>query len=260
MARAGFLFRGSARYARVHPEVPLSEKMTGVQTATVKPPDRNIPWPAIALVTVILLWVGWFFFGPRGIQDGPWPATAALPSTSTCTIEKGLGAVPDVVAAHCHPSELADQGVLPDAFLRIPAAEVSMLRTHGDDAVLSIRYDGAEVDDALLTSLMSQMSGDSEIERAERLDLPSWWTATTDWAPVWPLPMGAEGTLLTSQTPSGDVSCHSGEVAGAMVFWDGDALIVHRWKETRDCLWKQLQRGGGGWKRQGFGGGGLGGR
>ncbi|MCO4745027.1 MAG: hypothetical protein KC912_09580 [Proteobacteria bacterium] len=242
----------------------MSEKMSGVQTATIEPPKREVPWIPLGIGAAVLLGLGAYFFAPGSTPAGPWPSTGPIPSPSTCAIDKGMGAVPDVVATDCHPAELAEKGILPEPYLRIAASKVSMTRTHGDDAVLSIRYEGATVDDAALSALMDQMaSEDDERGEAGSLSLPSWWTATTSWAPSWKLPSG-EGKLFWAQSPPGDLSCHEGPAAGAMVFRDGDALIVHRWRERRECLWKQMRGRGSGWKKPGFGvgfgGGGFGGR
>lgn len=233
----------------------MADNMSGIQTATVEPEEGKPPVAILAVVGVVLLGgLGWYLMG-SGADEGPWASTAPVPEESTCKIDKGMGAVPDVDAVDCHPSEMAKNQLLPPEAMMLPAASVSMYRSSTDGEWLVVRYRGLDADDAAVGGLLASIAPQGPVAKgnAETLALPAGWPTGDAWRPSWPLPEG-EGALSWVQLPEGDHSCTDEQIRGAFVFRQGDELIATKWSGKAACpLWKQIQRGRKPWQR-GFGG------
>ncbi|TNE84640.1 MAG: hypothetical protein EP330_28620 [Deltaproteobacteria bacterium] len=242
----------------------MSEKMTGIETATVEPEGGKLPVVPLAIGGVLVLAAAAWFLAQPGVDMGPWPSTGPIPEPSTCKVTKGAGAVPDVDAVDCHPAEMFAHELLPDEALMLPAASVSMFRSQKEGEWLALRYRGVKADQAAVDAVLAELAPQGKVATgtAESFELPGGWPVGEAWRPSWPAPEG-EGTLSWVQLPEGDVSCGDDEVRGAFVFQHGDELVAAKWRGKPDCpLWKQIQlRQRTPWKRPGFGGfgGGLGG-
>lgn len=235
----------------------MSEKMKGIQTATVEPEPRKLPVVPLGIGAVVVAAGAFALWGPGSVDAGPWASTASVAEPSPCRVTLGKGAVPDVDAVDCHPSEYFARGLLPPEALMVPTATASMYRSSKDGEWLAIRYRGVGDEGADAEALLAALAPKGEVDRgtAESLALPDGWPVGEAWRPSWDLPEGS-GNLTWVQSPKGDVSCSEDPVQGAFVFRAGDELVAARWKGTADCpLWKQLQRRNRTpWKRPGFGG------
>lgn len=242
----------------------MPDNMTGIETATVEPKSKQTPVIPLAIGGVLVLAAAaWFLIQPS-VDMGPWPSTGPIPEPSTCTVDKGMGAVPDVSALGCHPAEMAQHELLPDEALMLPTASVDMFRSAKEGQWLVLRYHGVQADAAAVDAVLASLapSGETGEGSADSMILPPAWPSGDSWRPSWPLPEG-EGTLRWVQAPAELEACSDERLRGAFVFEQGDTLIAAKIEAKADCpLWQQVQqKNRTPWKRPGFGGfgGGLGG-
>ena len=225
----------------------------GVQTAERElPPSR---WPGVLGVLGVLALAGGavLAMGRTSATESVWASTARASSTP-CTLERGGGAIPEVVAVGCHPSEMVNAGVLPVERLRWPAASVSMLRNYDDGELMLLSLEGARVTGEELASALDAMAPEGAARgSSESFELPDGWPGAESWEHEGGLPTGEPGAMHWAQSPGGDISCVDGEVAGVATWQGSDRVLLMEFREKRSCLWRQMQR------RNGFRRGGAGG-
>lgn len=192
-------------------------------------------------------------FGRTSPTESVWPSTARASSTP-CRLERGGGAIPEVVAVACHPSEMVNAGVLPAERLRWPAAEVSMVRNYDKGELMVLVLAGAEVSDAQLEEALEALApAEASRGSSSTFELPDGWPGADGWDHPLALPEGEQGKLNWAHAPGEDISCVDGEVQGVATWRGGDRVMILEFREKRSCLWRQMQR------RNGFRRGGPGG-